>query len=52
VFGYRMETGDDLTFDERDSAPFMPKCVIVDPDFDWMGRSRPAKRAVGSDRRL
>ena len=26
VFGYKMETGDDLTFDERDSAPFMPKC--------------------------
>ena len=21
---------DDLTFDERDSAPFMPKCVVVD----------------------
>ncbi|HYW62159.1 MAG TPA: alpha-amylase family glycosyl hydrolase, partial [Bradyrhizobium sp.] len=35
VFGYRMESGDDLTFDERDSAPFMPKCVVVDPDFDW-----------------
>jgi len=35
VFGYKMETGDDLTFDDRDSAPFMPKCVIVDPDFDW-----------------
>ena len=37
VFGYKMETGDDLTFDERDSAPFMPKCVVVDPDFDWRG---------------
>ncbi len=35
VFGYRMETGDDLSFDERDSAPFMPKCVVVDPGFDW-----------------
>jgi isoamylase len=35
VFGYKMESGDDLTFDERDSAPFMPKCVVVDPDFDW-----------------
>jgi isoamylase len=35
VFGYKMETGDDLTFDDRDSAPFMPKCVVVDPDFDW-----------------
>jgi glycogen operon protein len=35
VFGYNMESGDDLSFDERDSAPFMPKCVVVDPDFDW-----------------
>jgi isoamylase len=35
VFGYKMETADDLTFDDRDSAPFMPKCVVVDPDFDW-----------------
>src|SRR6266436_5770571 len=29
VFGYQMETGDDLTFDERDSAPFVPKSVVV-----------------------
>lgn len=39
VFGYKMETGDDLTFDERDSAPFMPKCVVVDPDFDWIAEA-------------
>ena len=39
VFGYKMESGDDLTFDERDSAPFMPKCVIVDPGFDWEGEA-------------
>src|ERR1700748_3195256 len=30
-----MESGDDLTFDDRNSAAFMPKCVVVDPDFDW-----------------
>ncbi len=35
IFGYRLESGDDLTFDERDSAPFMPKSVVVDPNFDW-----------------
>ena len=35
VFGYKMESGDDLSFDERDSAPFVPKSVVVDPDFDW-----------------
>ncbi len=39
VFGYNMESGDDTTFDERDSAPFMPKCVVVDPNFDWHGQS-------------
>jgi glycogen operon protein len=37
LFGYHMESGDDLTFDERDSAPFMPKCTVVDPRFDWTG---------------
>jgi glycogen operon protein len=40
-FGYTIgAAGDDLTFDERDSAPFMPKCVVVDPNFDWRGQSR------------
>ncbi len=41
VFGYTIGAkGDDLTFDERDSAPFVPKSVIVDPDFDWHGEYR------------
>ena len=40
VFGYKMETGDDLTFDDRDSASFVPKCVVVDPDFDWQAEAR------------
>ena len=35
VFGYKMESGDDLTYDERDSAAFVPKCVVVDAAFDW-----------------
>jgi isoamylase len=40
-FGYTIGAeGDDLSFDERDSAPFMPKCVVVDPDFDWKGQPR------------
>jgi isoamylase len=37
AFGYVMESGDDTTFDERDSAPFMPKCVVVDHAYDWKG---------------
>jgi glycogen operon protein len=41
VFGYTIGSQDeDLSFDERDSAPFMPKCVVVDPDFDWKGQPR------------
>jgi glycogen operon protein len=40
VFGYQMESGDDTSFDKRDSAPFMPKCVVVDPNFDWRGNQR------------
>ena len=43
LFGYQMETMDDLTFDERDSAPFMPKCVVVDPSFEW-SEARSQKR--------
>ena len=35
IFGYKLETGDDTTFDERDSAASMPKCVVVDPAFEW-----------------
>jgi len=42
VFGYTI--GDehaDLSFDERDSAPFVPKCVVVDPAFSWGDDARP-----------
>src|SRR4029079_4007063 len=39
LFGYQMETGDDLTFDERDSAPFVMKSQVIDPAFTW-GKDR------------
>ena len=42
LFGYRMETADDLTFDERDSAAFMPRCRVIDPAFTW-GDDRPPR---------
>jgi isoamylase len=49
VFGYKVgDAQSDLSFDERDSAAFMPKCVVVDPNFDWNGQ--PRKRAVSWDR--
>ncbi len=41
-FGYTIgKEGDDLTLDERDSAAFMPKCVVVDQSFDWQGNRKP-----------
>ena len=47
-FGYTIGAeGDDLTFDDRDSAPFVPKCVVVDPNFDWQGE--PNRRPVSWD---
>ena len=33
VFGYQLGHKDmDLSFDDRDSAPFVPKCVVPEPD--------------------
>ncbi len=35
-YGYRMGSSQqDLSFDRRDSAHCMPKCVVVDPAFTW-----------------
>ncbi|MDT0681929.1 glycogen debranching protein GlgX [Roseicyclus sp. F158] len=31
----------DLSFDTRDSAPYMPKSVVEDPAFTWGGDTRP-----------
>ncbi|MGB8528342.1 MAG: glycogen debranching protein GlgX [Rhodoplanes sp.] len=39
LFGYKLESFDDRTFDDRDSAPSMLKCRVVDPAFTW-GRVR------------
>jgi isoamylase len=42
-FGYTLgDAREDLSFDERDSAPFVPKAVVVDPGFDWL-RHSPAR---------
>ncbi|MFL9923931.1 glycogen debranching protein GlgX [Herbaspirillum lusitanum] len=40
VFGYTIGAEDeDLSFDERDSAAFVPKCVVVDHSFSFAGAS-------------
>ena len=36
LFGYQLDHPDkDKSFDERDSAPFMHKCRVIDPAFTW-----------------
>ncbi|MEX3931574.1 glycogen debranching protein GlgX [Paraburkholderia phymatum] len=49
LFGYTLESEDDLTFDERDSAPFMPKCQVVDQTFNW---THPTRIRVPWDRTI
>ncbi|MFT4012645.1 MAG: glycogen debranching protein GlgX, partial [Paracoccus sp. (in: a-proteobacteria)] len=34
LHGYHVGEND-LSFDQRDSAPFMPKAAVADPAFDW-----------------
>src|SRR6195952_5824363 len=41
LFGYVMESGDDLTFDKRDSASFMVKARVIDAAFTWGRERRP-----------
>ncbi len=49
LFGYTIGHPDvDLSFDERDSAPFMPKSVVIDPNFEWIGS--PQRNPIAWDR--
>jgi len=38
LFGYRIgDPNADLSRDDQDSSPFIPKCVVTDPSFEWEG---------------
>ena len=39
VFPYRFDEGDEA-MSETDSAPFVPRCVVHQPHFDWNGDRR------------
>jgi isoamylase len=42
TFGYSwLDPEEDLSYSEADSADSMPKCVVVDPSFDWQGDRHP-----------
>ena len=40
LFGYPIGK-DDLEMDERDSAPYMLRSVVIDPFYDWEGVQKP-----------
>ena len=43
LFGYRIgHSQGDLSFDRRDSAPYLPRCKVVETAFTW-GDDRPPK---------
>ncbi|HZZ93683.1 MAG TPA: glycogen debranching protein GlgX [Usitatibacter sp.] len=51
VFAYKFDDpAKDLSFDEQDSAPFMPKCVVVDSNFDWARES--SRKRIPWDRTI
>ena len=42
LFGYEVgNEQEDLSFSKTDSAPFMTRSVVIDPDFDWEGDRPP-----------
>ena len=42
IFGYDIDSPEkDLSFSELDSAPYVPKSVVVDDNYDWSGEKRP-----------
>jgi isoamylase len=42
LFGYTIGSPDaDLSFDERDSAPYIPKARVIDPAFTWGEQRNP-----------
>jgi len=43
IFGYQIgeEADKDLSFNEQDSAPYVPKSVVIDESFDWGDDEKP-----------
>jgi isoamylase len=52
-YAYKRGENDDTTFDEQDSAPFMPKCVVVGRPSRWPpftgGRRKPRRSTPWQD---
>lgn len=38
IFGYDLDSDEkDMSFNDQDSAPYIPKSVVIDNSFDWAG---------------
>ena len=49
LFAYDVRGRDkDASFDARDSARFMPKCVVVDENYKWRSQGKPEVRRSNS----
>ncbi len=36
LLGYKAgDPSEDLSYNESDSCPFVPRCIVIDPSFDW-----------------
>ncbi len=47
LFGYELGS-DDLSFSETDNAPFVPKSMVIDTNYDWEGVKAPATSYLNS----
>jgi isoamylase len=42
VFGYRIgDAAEDLSYSSTDSAPYVPRSVVINPEFDWENVPKP-----------
>jgi isoamylase len=48
IFSFQVETGDDLQQCDKDSAPGIPKSVVIDNKFDWEDDQPPSTPLVDS----
>jgi isoamylase len=48
IFSFKVETGDDLQQCDKDSAPGIPKSVVIDNKFDWEDDQPPSTPLVDS----
>ena len=49
LFAYQLKNPEkDLSFDDRDSAKYMAKCVVIDDNYSWKNEDKPGIRRSNS----